>query len=430
MSLAQPASTSIAIDGRRRAILAAVAGNLIEWYDFTVYGFMAVILGRHFFPSDRPGISLLTTFAVFGIGFVVRPIGGVVIGRLGDRLGRRFTLIFVMGLMTFGTMLTGVLPDYQTIGLAAPLLVLLARLCQGFAAGGEWGNSAAFVVEWAPEGRRGFYGSFQSCSTTVGTLTGSAVVATLTSVLGSAVMDSWGWRIPFLIAGVLGIIIAVMRRSMADPPVFEAAAAGRKPAEEPVEMSNGMRTLRAIGVILPFTVGTYIFLNYMPTFVITQAKFPAAQALWSNTLSAIVSASMIPVFGAMSDRFGRKPQLLLACALFMLLPYPLFRLLLSGANFGLVVLVQIAFNLSLALVGSVAASTLSELFPTRIRTTWMTAVYAITVSVFGGFAPFIATYLIGATGQPIAPIYYIMGAGAVSFLILLGFRETAFRRLA
>ncbi len=432
MSVAQAALHTInSTTVRRKAVIAAVAGNLIEWYDFSVYGFVAVAIGKHFFPSDRPGLSLLTTFAVFGIGFVVRPIGGIVIGRLGDTLGRRFTLVVGIGLMTFGTALTGLLPDYATIGIAAPLLVLFARLCQGFAAGGEWGNSAAFLVEWAPEGRRGFVGSFQSCSTTVGILCASAVIAILTSALGNEAMADWGWRVPFLLAGGLGIIVVIMRRTMADPPVYHNAEGTAQLDKAAAPGSNGLRALRAVGVILPFTVGTYIFLNYMPTFVITQVKLPPAEAFWSATIAAIVSASMIPVFGAMSDRLGRKPQLLLACVLLVVLPYPLFSAMLTGtAGFPTVLAVQIAFNLTLALVGSVAASTLSELFPTQKRTTWMTAVYALTVSIFGGFAPFIATWLIQTTGQPLAPVFYVMGAGLVSFFIILSIREMAFRRLA
>ena len=413
--------------GRVRAIVAAVAGNLIEWYDFTVYSFVAVIIGRHFFPSENAELSLLTTYAVFGIGFVARPLGGILIGRLGDRAGRRTALVVGMGLMTFGTTLIGLLPDYGRIGVAAPLLVLFARLCQGFAIGGEWGNSAAFLVEWAPGGRRGFFGSFQSCSTTAGTLIGSGITALLFTLLGTPAMNEWGWRIPFLISGVLSAFILVMRRTMAEPPVYHAAATEAS-AAEPVT-SNAVRTLRAVGVILPFTVGTYVYLNYLPTFIITQVKMSSSDTLWSSTVAALVSALCGPLFGALSDRIGRKPQLLATGLLLVVLPVPLFLLLLSRPGFAVVLAVQTVLYCSQALVGSISAATLSELFPTRIRTTWMTAVYAITVSLFGGFAPFIVTALIAATGKPIAPVAYIMTAGAVSLAIISGYRETAFRRL-
>jgi len=413
--------------GRARAVVTAVAGNLIEWYDFSVYSFVAVVIGKHYFPSDRPDVSLLTTFAVFGIGFLARPLGAILIGRFGDKLGRRFALMLSMGLMTFGTALIGLSPDFSQIGIAAPILVLLARLCQGFAVGGEWGNSAAFLVEWAPEGRRGFYGSFQAFSNTVGALCGSAVCAILYSSLGQETMQTWGWRIPFLIAGVLGLIVTVMRRTMEDPPVYRNANGEAAGAE--INMSNGMRTLRAIGLILPFTVGTYVFLNYLPTFINTQAKLPASEALWANTMAAIIAASSVPFWGGLSDRIGRKPQLLMAGALFVVLPYPIFTLLLSGPGFWTVLGSQTALDLTHAMVGSLAAATLSELFPTRIRTTWMTTVYALTVTIFGGFAPFIVTYLILVTGKPIAPVFYIMSAGIISLLIVSGYRETAFRRL-
>jgi MHS family proline/betaine transporter-like MFS transporter len=241
-------------------------------------------------------------------------------------------------------------------------------------------------------------------------------------------MQTWGWRIPFLIAGVLGLIVTVMRRTMEDPPVYRDADGGAA-ADAGINMSNGTRTLRAIGLILPFTVGTYVFLNYLPTFINTQVKLPASEALWANTIAAIIAASSVPFLGALSDRIGRKPQLLMAGALFVVLPYPIFTLLLSGPGFWMVLGSQTALDLTHAMVGSLAAATLSELFPTRIRTTWMTTVYALTVTIFGGFAPFIVTYLISVTGKPIAPVFYIISAGIISLLIVSGYRETAFRRL-
>ena len=416
-----------------RPVAAAILGNVIEWYDFAAYGFLARIIGEQFFPSKEPGVSLLATFAVFGVGFVVRPLGGIVIGRLGDKRGRKFTLILSVLLMTVSTVLIGFLPGYRRIGYAAPILLLLARLGQGFAVGGEWGNSSAFLVELAPEGRRGLYGSFQTCSTNIGILCGSGISALLTTALGEIVMADWGWRIPFLLAGVLGLVAAIMRRSMHDPEIYQRAVSESESIHAHPAMSatpRALRVLQAIGVVLPFTVGSYIFLTYMPTFVITQVHLRPADALWCSTIAILASATMVPLFGALSDKIGRKPQLLATCILFIILPYPLFRLLLSGAGFWTVLLVQITLNFPYALVGSIASSTLSELFPTRSRTSWVTGIYALTVSIFGGFAPFIATGLIHLTGRPIAPTYYIISAGVVALLIMFTLKETAFERLA
>jgi MFS transporter, MHS family, proline/betaine transporter len=334
--------------------------------------------------------------------------------------------------MTVATALIGLLPGYSRIGYAAPILLLLARLGQGFAVGGEWGNSSAFLVELAPEGRRGLYGSFQTCSTNIGILCGSGISALLTTMLGETVMGDWGWRIPFLLAGALGLVAAIMRRSMHDPEIYKQAVAEPESIRVPATMSttpHALRVLQAVAIVLPFTVGSYIFLTYMPTFVITQVHLRPADALWCSTISTLASAIMVPLFGALSDKIGRKPQLVATCVLFVILPYPLFRLLLSGAGFWTVLLVQITLNFPYALVGSVASVALSELFPTRSRASWITGVYALTVTIFGGFAPFIATGLIRLTGRPIAPTYYIIGAGIVALLIMCTLKETAFQKL-
>ncbi len=412
----------------RKAVVAAVVGNVLEWYDFAVYSFMAGIIGRNFFPSGDPASELLASFAVFGVGFLARPLGGIVIGRIGDVKGRKTALLLTIFLMAAGTVLLGLTPTAATIGIAGPVLVLIARLVQGFSAGGEWGGSTAFIVEWAPEGRRGLYGSFQQCSVAGGLLLGSGIVAFTNTALSPEAMEAWGWRVPFLLGGLLGPVGLYMRRTIEETPAFIRAQ--QAPPTSPEQSVSPWRLAgRAFGFTVLWTVAYYIFLNYMPTFTERYANLSSAQALWANTLGLVVLVATIPVMGHLSDRVGRKPLLLTCCAAFVVLPYPGASLLVAGPSIGLVIALQIGVGAVIALFSGAGPAAIAEIFPTRTRSTWMTTGYALSVAVFGGFAPYIATWLIRETGSPIAWVYYVMIAAVISGTVIARLEETAHRPL-
>ena len=408
----------------RRAVSAAVVGNVLEWYDFAVYGYLATIIAKNFFPPGDEVAALLATFAAFGVGFVVRPLGGIVIGRIGDTRGRKVALILTILLMAVGTVLIGLIPTYSTIGVLAPILLVLARLMQGFSAGGEWGGSTAFIVEWAPANKRGFYGSFQQCSVVGGLLLGSGVAALLTSILAPAVMDSWGWRIPFLLGGLLGPVGIYMRRNIDETPAYRRVAAA--PANAGGDKTSPfILAARAFGFTILWTVSFYIFLSYMPTFTQKYAGLSRPAALWSNTAGLLLLMIAIPIMGLLSDRIGRKPLLLACCIAFIFLPYPLFSLMLSGASLTTIVLIQLLVGLAIAPFSGAGPAAIAEIFPTGTRSTYMSTGYALAVAIFGGFAPFIATWLIANTGSPISPTYYVIAAAIISTVVIMGLRETA-----
>jgi MHS family proline/betaine transporter-like MFS transporter len=408
---------------RLRAVGAAVLGNMLEWYDFAVYSYVATIIARNFFPPGDEVAALLATFAVFGVGFVVRPLGAIVIGKLGDTKGRKVALMFTILAMAVGTFAIAFIPSYASIGVLAPILLLLARLLQSFSVGGEFATSIAFIVEWAPQNRRGFYGSFQQVSTVGGLLLGSGVAALLNTVIDASAMDSWGWRIPFVVGGLIGLIGMYMRRNVEETPAYRNAATTSLDAGE--EAPPAILAARAFGFAILWTVAFYIFLFYMPTFTQRYAGLSRAAALWSNSAGLLLLVVAIPIMGLLSDRIGRKPLLLACCAIFIALPYPLFVLMQSGASLTTIVLVQLLVGLAIALFAGPAPAAMTEIFRTKTRSTYMSIGYALAATIFGGFAPFIATWLISVTGSPISPTYYVMGAAVISMTTIIFLRETA-----
>ncbi|HKJ02423.1 MAG TPA: MFS transporter, partial [Longimicrobiales bacterium] len=345
----------------RRAVTAAVVGNVLEWYDFAVYSFLAGIIGRTFFPSGDPSAELLASFAVFGVGFLARPLGGVVIGRIGDVKGRKVALLITIFLMASGTVLMGVAPSYAAVGVAGPAVIVVARLLQGFSAGGEWGGSTAFIVEWAPDGRRGWYGSFQQMSVAAGLLLGSGTAAILSSALPPDSMEAWGWRVPFLLGGLLGPVGLWMRRTLEETPAYREARAVPEAPRPPGTSGPVALAGRAFGFTVLWTVSYYIFLNYMPSFTERYASLSRTQALWSNTVGLLVLVGVIPLWGRLSDRVGRRPLLLTCCAAFVVLPWPVATFLASGPSFGAIVALQVFMAVVIALFSGTGPAAIAEI---------------------------------------------------------------------
>jgi MHS family proline/betaine transporter-like MFS transporter len=423
MSVSALGSTAVrpTAEQSRKAIYAATIGNVMEWYDFGVFGYLAGSLAMNFFPQGNPAAALLNTFLVFGVGLVFRPLGGIIIGRLGDTRGRKPALVLTILMMAIGTVIIGLLPTYSSIGVMAPVLLLLARLLQGFSTGGEWGGATAFMAEWSMEGRRGLYTSFQQMSVAGGSLLGVGLAALLTSLIGSDAINEWGWRIPFLLGGLFGPIGLWLRREVEEtPPYREAVAEG-----EAAEASTFAHALKAFGFTILWTVSFYVFLTYMPTYTRTQLHLTPAQSLWASTASLLALVICVPLMGALSDRIGRKRLLLGSCALCFVIPIPAFYVLTQGYGFASVVLIQILFAFSISLFSGPGPAAIAEIFPTRGRSLWMSSSYALAVAIFGGFAPFISQWLIDATGSKMAPTAYVMAAAAISFVTIAGLRETA-----
>ena len=410
----------------KKAVTAGAIGNFVEWYDYSVYGFFATVIASQFFPSEDRVASLLATFAVFAVAFFMRPVGAFVFGHYGDTIGRRNTLAAAIIMMGIATLMIGVLPSYGQIGVLAPILLVVARLLQGFSAGGEWSGSAAFMVEYAPENKRGLYGSWQQVSIVAGLLVGSAMGGLLGTVLSEDALNAWGWRIPFILGMVVALVGLYLRLRVEDTPAFRIIEEKEEITEAPVKESftaHWRESLTAIGFTVAWTVAYYILLTYMPTYVSETLGIPLTQALLSNAIGLVVLMALIPFTAALSDRIGRKPLLIAFSALIALLTYPLF-LLASTQVLAFIVLAQVLFGVIISLFSGPGPAALVEMFPTNVRYSALGVSYNIAVAAFGGTAPFIATYLISRTGSNFSPGFYLIAAAVVTLIVVSTMKET------
>ncbi len=406
----------------RRVLGACFVGNFVEWFDYGSYGFLAVIIADVFFASEDPTVRLLQAFAVFALGFLIRPLGAMFWGPLGDRIGRKKVLSLSIIIMTGATVAMALLPGYGSIGILAPILLLVARLVQSFSASGEYAGAACFIAEYAPSTRRGIFVSLVPASTAVGLLAASLFVAVLTTTLDPAQMQSWGWRIPFLLAAPLGLIGMYIRLRLEDSPEFLEAE-----EQLDTEAAHPLRTLLAhhrkavvvgIAVTSLNAVGFYLLLSYLPTYLTETLGMTSGRAFAINVVTLVVYVGSIFFMAQVSDKIGRKTVLIAACLLFLLLTVPLFAALGSEVSF---IPFVVAINLGIMLTcndGTLPAF-LTEIFPVDVRFSGFAFTFNTSNAVFGGTAPFIATYLISATGSDLAPAIYLMFASILALVAML-----------
>ncbi|WP_395571611.1 glycine betaine/L-proline transporter ProP [Streptomyces sp. BK79] len=417
----------------RRAVKAAALGNAMEWFDFGVYSYIAVTLGKVFFPSGNPTAQLLSTFGAFAAAFLVRPLGGMVFGPLGDRVGRQKVLALTMIMMAAGTFAIGLIPSYASIGVWAPVLLLVARLVQGFSTGGEYAGASTFIAEYAPDKRRGFLGSWLEFGTLAGYIAGAGLVTLMTALLSDGDLTSWGWRVPFLIAGPMGIIGLYLRMRLEETPAF-AAEVEKAEAERPKVPLRDMITgqwralLLCVGLVLVFNVTDYMLLSYMPSYLTSELKYDETHGLL--VVLGVMALMMVvqPFAGALTDRVGRRPVIAAGCAGFLLLSVPALLLIREGSLLA-VGLGMAALGLLLVCFTASMPSALPALFPTRVRYGSLSIGFNVSVSLFGGTTPLVVTALIGATGDMMMPAYYMMAAAVVGGVAVWFMSESAGRPL-
>jgi MHS family proline/betaine transporter-like MFS transporter len=404
----------------RRVVAAGMIGNVLEWYDFAIYGYFATAIGKHFFPHEDPVAQLLSAFGVFAVGYMMRPVGGVIIGHIGDRYGRRAALTFSVAAMAVPTFLIGLLPGYETLGLLAPIALTLLRMVQGLSVGGEYTSSMVFLIEHAPHGRRGLMGALISCGACGGILLGSAVGASFASTMSSAALEAWGWRIPFLLGLVVGIAGYLLRRHVQE--TVPTAKRKRAPIVETLH-DHWRLVLGLAGLSVFNAVGFYVSFVYLVSWLQMADGIAPARALEINSISMAVLLPVMIVAGLLNDRFGRKPFMMLACVLGFVGAVPLFWLLHDpsplSAQFG-----QLGLVLIIGLYCGTQPTIMVESTPLPVRCTAVSLGYNICLGIIGGFTPLAATWLVERTANEIAPAFLIMAAATITFVTLLGFRET------
>jgi MFS family permease len=407
------------------SVVAAVAGIFLEFYDFTTYTFFAVMIGEHYFPAKDPFVSLILSVAAFGVGFITRPIGGIVIGGYADRAGRRPAMILTVGLMAIGTLIIALTPSYATIGPLAPILVVLARLMQGFALGGEVGPATSFLLEAAPPGKRGLYASWQLASQGLSTLLAGAVGVFTSAILSTHDMQDWGWRVPFLL-GLLIVPVAVfMRRKLPETLDLHAPMVHQSLGSilSTLIIDNSRPVILAFALISSGTIGIYI-LNYMTTYAITTLHMPTTVSLVATLVLGVCILLFSLIGGWLSDKVGRKPLLIVSRILFILGAYPGFILINEFKNATALLTVTAFLAAFFSLGAGVVLTIIPESLPKPVRSAGLGISYALGVTLFGGTAQLVVAWLIHLTDDPLSPAWYLIASSIVGLIAALMMAET------
>jgi MHS family citrate/tricarballylate:H+ symporter-like MFS transporter len=395
-------------------VFRVTSGNFLEMFDFFLFGFYATYIAKTFFPSSDEFASLMMTFATFGAGFLMRPLGAVVLGAYIDRVGRRQGLITTLTIMAFGTILIAFVPGYSTIGYAAPLLVLIGRLLQGFSAGAELGGVSVYLSEMATPGHKGFYVSWQSASQQVAIMVAALIGYALNALMAPADVDGWGWRIPFFIGCAIVPVIFVIRRSLQETEEF-LARAHHRPSARAIFRSmlvNWAVVVAGTMLVVMTTVSFYLITVYTPTFGKTVLKLGAADSLIVTFCVAVSNFFWLPVMGAVSDRVGRRPVLVVFTVLTLLTAYPALSWLVAAPSFERMLAVELWLSFLYASYNGAMVVALTEVMPVNVRTAGFSLAYSLATALFGGFTPAVSTWLIHVTGDKGAPGYWMSFAAA------------------
>jgi len=409
----------------RKVLAAGLIGNILEWYDFAVYGFFASTIAKQFFPSDNPTTSLIAAFGAFAAGFLMRPIGAIFFGRIGDKVGRKKMLFLSVMLMAIPTFIIGVLPTHSQIGFTAAILMVLMRMLQGLSVGGEYTGSIVFLIEHAPDHRRGFFSSFSMIGATLGILLGSGFGALITSMITESELASWGWRIPFLVGISIGIVGFLIRKGLPETPTSNDKADA--PLKE-VFTSHKKPMLQSVGLNIMGAVSFYLIFIYLATWLVQEVHETKSEALDINTISLFVLLIATPLFATISDKVGRKPMLIAGAVLMALVAYPLIWLM-HHHNFWMILAGQSVFAIVLSIFMSTIPAFMTELFPAKIRASATSISYNIPYAIFGGTAPMVAVWIISVTDNPEAISGYLVIVSLLAFFIALSVKETKGKKL-
>ncbi|WP_257223864.1 MULTISPECIES: MFS transporter [unclassified Acinetobacter] len=397
---------------QKKVILAGTVGNAIEWFDWTIYATFAVFFAKQFFPSDDPTASLLATFAIFAVGFFMRPLGGIVLGIFSDRYGRKAALAATIIMMAGGSLMIGLSPTYESIGIFAPIILVLARLLQGLSLGGEFASAATYLSEMAPKNKRGFYSSFMFFSSAIGILMASGLAWALTSALTETQMSEYGWRIPFILGAIGGLVGMWIRKSVPDSEMTHKKESVKNPLVVLIKR-HPKETLRIVGISILTTFAFYIFVVYVPTYAIKVLGAEPQTAFAANTVGLIIFMLCQPVFGWLSDKIGRKPQLIVFAAGYLVFFYPIIKWM--DGTFASILLVELFGLVLYALYTAIGPAVMSEQFPTEVRAVGIGAPYNLMVALLGGTTPYVLTWLQSIGKQDY--FYFMVLVGALLTLI-------------